>query len=206
MSHTDLHAKTENKTSSSYQERDIWSIGPKFRIETNSNLAGIDGKSVYQMYSWNDNNDVNILSFSESGAFRILNDKRIEIIAGNTSSERGVDIVIAGMNGDVTITAMSNGNIRIKGKNVMIEAIEDLDLKAGRNINATSGSGRILMKANKIDNVALTGNAVQNTFGVRAFAGSPVGAEYIKDVFEGSSPLDVAGGDAAGGDCGGEGE
>jgi chemotaxis receptor (MCP) glutamine deamidase CheD len=184
-------ANCNNNSTESYQERDIMSIGPKFRIETNSNLSGIDGKNVYQMYSYNDNNDVNILSFSESGAFRILNDKKIEIIAGNTSSEKGVDIVIAGMNGDVTITAMSNGNIRIKGKNVMIEAVEDLDLKAGRNINATSGSGRILMKANKIDNVALTGNAIQNTFGVRAFAGSPVGAEYIKDVFEGN--IDVFG-------------
>lgn len=181
-----------NNNTENYQERDIWSIGPKFRIETNSNLAGIDGKNVYQMYSYNDNNDVNILSFSESGSFRILNDKRIEIIAGNTSAEKGVDIVIAGMNGDVTITAMSNGNIRIKGKNVMIEAVEDLDLKAGRNINATSGSGRILMKANKVDQVGLTGNAISDTFGVRAFAGSPVGAEYIKDVFQGG--IDVIGG------------
>ena len=189
---------------SDYQARDICSIGPKYRIEFNSNFPGIDGKNIYQQYSWNDNGDVNVQAFSETGSFRILNDKKIEIIAGNTSQERGVDIVIAGMNGDVTITAMSNGNIRIKGKNVMIEAIEDIDLKAGRNINATSGSGRILMKANKIDNVALTGNAVQNTFGVRAFAGSPVGAEYIKDVFEGASPLDVSGGDAAGADCKGE--
>jgi hypothetical protein len=168
-----------------YESRDIFSLGPKFRIETNTNLVGSDGNNVYQMYSHTDNNDVNLLSFSESGAFRILNDKKIEIIAGNTSSERGVDIVIAGMNGDVTITAMSNGSVRIKGKNIMIEAIEDLDLKAGRNINATSGSGRILMKANKIDTIGLTGNLIDNTFGARAFAKSPVGAEYIRDVFVG---------------------
>lgn len=180
-----------SNSTNNYESRDIMSLGPKFRIETNSNLVGLDGKNVYQMYSYTDNNDVNLMSFSESGSFRILNDKAIEIIAGNKSSDRGVDIVIAGMNGDVTITAMSNGVIKIKGKNIMIEAIEDIDLKAGRNINATSGSGRILQKANKIDQIALTGNAIANTFGVRAFAGSPVGAEYINDVFQGG--LDIAG-------------
>lgn len=174
-----------------FESRDIMSLGPKFRIETNTNLIGSDGKNVYQQYSYTDNNDVNLMSFSESGAFRILNDRTIEIIAGNKSTEKSVDIVIAGMNGDVTITAMSNGSIKIKGKNIMIEAIEDLDLKAGRNITATSGSGRILQKANKIDQVALTGNAINDTFGARAFAGSPVGAEYIRDVFQGG--IDVAG-------------
>lgn len=181
----------ENCNNNNFEARDIMSFGPKFRIETNSNLVGSDGKSVYQFYGYNDNNDVNVMSFSETGTFKILNDKRIEIIAGNTSGDRGVDIVIAGMNGDITITAMSNGNVRIKGKNIMIEAIEDLDLKAGRNINATSGSGRILMKGNKIDQVALTGNAVLENFGKRAFAGSPVGAEFINDVYQGG--LDVAG-------------
>lgn len=73
----------------------------------------------------------------------------------------------------------------------MIEAVEDLDLKAGRNINLVSGAGRIIQKANKIDQVALTGNAILDTFGKRAFALSPVGAEYIDDVFLGG--LDVLG-------------
>jgi hypothetical protein len=81
--------------------------------------------------------------------------------------------------------------VKIKGKTVMIEAVEDLDLKAGRNINMLSGSGRIIQKANKIDQVALTGNAILDTFGKRAFALSPVGNEYITDVFVGG--LNVVG-------------
>jgi hypothetical protein len=47
------------------------------------------------------------------------------------------------------------------------------------------------MKANKIDQVALTGNAILDTFGKRAFSLSPVGFEYIDDVFLGG--LDVIG-------------
>jgi hypothetical protein len=174
-----------------YEARDIFSLGPKFRITTNDIEVGADGKSVYSLYSYNDNNDVNLMSFSESGAFRILNDRTIEIIAGNKSSGKSVDIVIAGRNGDVTITACGNGAIRIKGKSVMIEAVEDLDLKAGRNITASCGSGRILMKANKIDQVGLTGNAITNTFGARCFAKSPVGAEYITDVFVGGTDVNI---------------
>lgn len=176
---------------SNYESRDIFSIGPKFRITTNDILVGADGKSVYSLYSYNDSNDVNLMAFSESGTFRILNDRRIEIIAGNKSSGKDVDIVIAGMNGDVTITAMSNGSVRIKGKSVMIEAVEDLDLKAGRNITASTGSGRILMKSNKIDQTAQSGNAIKDTFGVRCFAKSPVGAEYISDVFVGGTNVNI---------------
>lgn len=86
---------------------------------------------------------------------------------------------------------MKNGAVKIKAKTVMIESLEDLDLKAGRNVNISAGSGRILMKANKIDEVALTGNAINDTFGKRAFMLSPVGAEYIDDVFLGG--IDVTG-------------
>lgn len=168
-----------------YEARDYISVGPKFRITTNDPLMGADGTSVYQMYAYTNDNDVHLQTFTETGSYKILNDKGIEIVAGNTGSEGSVDICLTGMGGDICITAMSNGTVKIKGKTVMIEAVEDLDLKAGRNINLVSGSGRIIQKANKIDQVALTGNAILDTFGKRAFSLSPVGAEYIDDVFLG---------------------
>ena len=178
-------------THRNYEARDYISVGPKFRITTNDPQVGSDGSSVYNMYAYTNDYDVHLQTFNESGAYKILNDRGIEIVAGNRGSDGNVDICITGMGGDICITAMSNGAVKIKGKTIMIEAAEDLDLKAGRNINATSGSGRIIMKANKIDQVALTGNAILNTFGKRAFALSPVGAEYIDQVFLGG--LDVFG-------------
>jgi len=178
-------------THRNYEARNYISIGPQFRIDVNEPLPGCDGISVYKLYSHNDNNDVNIMAFSESGTFHLYNDKSIEIIAGEKNTGKSVDINIASANGDITITAMNDGTIKIKGKNIQIEATEDLDLKAGRNITASSGSGRILMKANKIDQVALTGNAVQNTFGARCFAKVPIGAEYIGDVFIGGNKVNL---------------
>ena len=67
----------------------------------------------------------------------------------------------------------------------MVEAVQDLDLKAGRNITLESGSGSIIMKGNKISNSGLTGNSVLDSFGKRAFALSPVGWEYVDDIFSG---------------------
>lgn len=174
-----------------YEARDYISVGPKFRITTNDPLMGGDGTSVYQMYAYTNDNDVHLQTFTETGSYKILNDKGIEIVAGNTGSAGSVDICLTGLGGDICITAMSNGTVKIKGKTIMIEAVEDLDMKAGRNINLMSGSGRIIQKANKIDQVALTGNAIFDTFGKRAFSLSPVGNEYITDVFVGG--LDVAG-------------
>jgi len=175
----------------SYEARDYLTLGPQFRIDVNEPLCGSDGISVYKLYSYNNSNDVNIMAFTESGSFHLYNDKSIEIIAGEKNTGKSVDINIAGVNGDITITAMGDGTIRIKGKNIQIEATEDLDLKAGRNITASSGSGRILMKANKIDQVALTGNAVQKTFGARCFAKVPIGAEYINDVYVGGTDVNI---------------
>mgnify|MGYP000418331764 FL=1 len=81
---------------------------------------------------------------------------------------------------------MRNGAIRIKGKNVVVEATEDLDMKAGRNINLNAGSGRILMNCNKADIEGLTGTLIEKltgTFGMKVFQGSFVGADLIKDAF-----------------------
>ncbi len=167
-----------------WEARDILSLGPKFRIDINNPQMGCNGTNVYAMYATTDNNDVCLTGLTEGGKYRIYNDRDIEIIAGNKESSEGIDIVIAGMNGDVTITAMKNGAVRIKGKNIMIEADEDIDLKAGRNVTISSGSGRVLLKGNKIDKDALTGNAIVNTFGSQVFSGSFVGADIVKSAFE----------------------
>lgn len=174
----------------SYEARDYISCGPQFRIDVNEPISGCDGIAVYKLYSYNDSNDVNLMAFSESGSFKLYNDRSIEIVAGNKSSPDGVDVVITGLNGDITITAMSNGSVKIKGKNIMIEAVEDLDLKAGRNITAQSGSGRILMKANKIDRDALSGNATPNSFTARCFKPTPLGWDYAGS-FDGDTKVTI---------------
>ena len=134
----------------------------------------------------NINKDINLCGLTEGGTYRIFNDKTIEIVAGQKNKEKQIDITISGQNGDVCITAMRNGAIRIKGKNVVVEAVEDLDMKAGRNINLNAGSGRVLLNCNKADIEGLTGTLIEkitSTFGMEVFKGSFVGADLIKDAF-----------------------
>lgn len=181
-----------------WESRDIFSLGPKFRIDMNNPQMGCDGTDVYMMYATNDNKDISITGLTEGGTYKVYNDKSVELIGGVKGTEGGVDIVIAGMNGDITITAMKNGSVRIKGANIMIKADEDVDIDAGRNINLNAGSGRILLNANKADVKALAGNLIESTTGSfiqRVFTSTEfilgnniggelftgVGMDYLKD-------------------------
>jgi hypothetical protein len=176
-------------TQYNWEERDILSLGPKFRIDTNNPQVGDDGADVYNLYAVNSSKDVSLLGLSEGGTQRIYSDRNIEIIAGAKNKETGVDIIIAGKNGDVVITAERTGKVKIKGLNIMIEADEDVDIKAGRNINLKSGSGRVLLRGNKVDALGLTGNLIEDSFGVSSFLGSFVGGDILNSVFSAGTSL-----------------
>jgi hypothetical protein len=176
----------QGKSAQNWESRDIWSLGPKFRIDVSNPQQGSNGAETYAIYAVNDNKDVNLCGLTEGGTYRIFNDRSIEIVAGQKNKEKQIDITISGQNGDVCITAMRNGAVRIKGKNIVVEATEDLDMKAGRNINLNAGSGRVLLNCNKADIEGLTGTLIEKltgTFGMKVFEGSFVGADLIKEAF-----------------------
>jgi hypothetical protein len=170
-----------------WQGRSISSFGPKFRIDMNNPQMGCNGTEVYNIYAVTNNNDVCLTGLSEGGNYKIYNDHSIEIIAGQKSNSNGVDIVISGRNGDVCITAEKNGRVRIRAQNIMIDADEDVDIKAGRNITLDAGSGRVLLKGNKLDANGLTGNLVPEgtSFGEVVFNGTFVGQDIVKAAFSG---------------------
>jgi hypothetical protein len=152
-----------------YEARDYISIGPNFVITTNDPRPNANSSAVFHKYAYTKENNQHNEILNESGSYHILNDKGIEIAAGNKGSD-GVDICITGQGGDIWITATSTGAVKIRAHTIMIEANEDLDLKAGRNINLNAGSGRIKLEADKIDEIAVNGNAVTNNFLMRAFS------------------------------------
>ena len=160
-----------------WEGRTIDSRSPKFRIDVANPEMGAEGADVYKIYAVTDNNDVNLCSLSEGGKYKIHNDKSIEIVAGMTNTEGGVDIVISGMKGDVIITAMKDGQVKIKGANIVLQADEDIDLIAGRNINI-NGKAKVLLKGNKVHADGLMGNLVESTSG-----------SFIMRIFEGGSSM-----------------
>ena len=170
-----------------WQNRSITSFGPKFRLDMNNPTMGLNGTDVYNLYAVTDNNDVCLTGLTEGGTYHIYNDRSIEIIAGQKSESNGVDIIITGRNGDICITAEKNGRVRIRAQNIMIDADEDVDIKAGRNITLDSGSGRVLLKGNKLDASGLTGNLIPEgtSFGELVFANTYVGIDIIRSAFSG---------------------
>ena len=172
-----------------WEARTIDSRSPKFRIDVANPEMGAEGADVYKIYAVTDNTDVNLCSLSEGGKYKIHNDKSLEIVAGMTNTEGAVDIVIAGMKGDVVITAMRDGQVKIKGANIVLQADEDIDLIAGRNINV-NGKAKVMLKGNKVQADGLIGNLVEETSGsfvMRVFngvAGGAVGMDYLRGAEE----------------------
>lgn len=136
-------------------------MGSNFRIDVNNPQTTVGGNDVYNIYSSNEDGDVCLMGYQQDGSFRIFNDRRIEIAGGQTSNENGIDVIISGRNGDVVVTAEKNGRVRIRGKNVIVQADEDIDMTAGRNISLKSGSGRVLIAGNTIEKDALKGNLLE---------------------------------------------
>lgn len=169
-----------------WQGRSCVSFGPKVRLDMANPQMGLNGSDVYTIYSVTDNKDIFLMGLSEGGLGKIYCDQSIEIVAGQKSQSTGVDIVICGKNGDVTITAEKNGQVRIRGKNVVVDADENISLNAGKDIKIKTG-GRFLIQGNEASCDALTGNLAPkgSTFGELVFAGTYVGANIISSAFNG---------------------
>lgn len=168
-----------------WEARNYWKLGPNFGLEVKNPRNGMDGTDVYTFYATTDNGDQQSFGLSNgSGLFKIYNDHSIEIVAGQTNG-KGVDIVIVGKNGDVTITAERDGNIRIRGKNITIDADENVNISAGKNVNINSAK-RCVIQTNQADIIAETGNAApDNTSAGQRIYGpeTPSGADVIKTAY-----------------------
>ena len=121
--------------SNNWARRKIVSYTPEFRIDVNNPTNGFLGAGVYEKYAHTDSGDISLCGMNQAGVYHIYNDQTIEIIGGGgkNNDRGGVDIVISGMKGSVVITAQENGDIRIKGANIIMEAKEDIKFKCGGN-------------------------------------------------------------------------
>lgn len=161
------------RTNQNWEERNYFSYGPNFRIDCGNPQMGISGENVYQIYGVTDQKDQCFVSISKSGHYKILNDRSVEISAGNKSEEEGIDIAFNAIDGGISLSCLGNGAIQLKGKNIILDASEDIDIKAGRNISITAGS-TLKLKGMKVqlDESSMLGNVVEavlGSFGMRIF-------------------------------------
>ena len=170
------------KPNQNWEQRVVDSRGPKFRLDVNNPQMGADGSNVYLMYAVTDNKDKQFSALSESGTYRLHNERTIEVVSGSKNSPSDVGVKISSVKGDITITVVKNGSVRISGNSVSIQAAQDIDLKAGRNITLSAGSG-VLLRGLKAQANALLGNLVHNggSWLERILKPTMVGSDYLSN-------------------------
>ena len=164
--------------------RDYESFGPHMRIDTGNPEYGFGGGTIYAIIA-EKNNQTSYLGMTENGHYNIFNDDNITI-TGGVEMDGGTSVNIVGKNGDVTITAMRNGDIKIKGRKVIIDADEDINLLSRKNVRIT-GKSSIFFDTPNLATNALTGNLAPRdvTFGGLVFGNSKVGLDKLESAFTG---------------------
>ena len=121
-----------------WQKRQYDSYGPHFRIETANPELGVCGNIAYNLYGYADSGDTSNLGLKGNGQFDIFADQCITIDGGAKVDGGGVCVNIIGSRGDIAITAMDNGDVRIKGRNIIIDADENIEMLAGGKVSIDS--------------------------------------------------------------------
>ena len=179
-----------------FERRILQSYGSRYRLVIQNPEPDVGGPQVFNQQATTDEEDTLSVGLNQKGIYHIYNDKTVEVVGGAGSKESGVDVVITGKNGDVWITAEQDGRVRIRGKNVIVQADEDLDLVGGRNVNIKSGSGRVLVSGNTLEKDGLKGNLLEpdKQWAYRVFDGTGLPAnEFSSLVSEFSGVTDLAG-------------
>ena len=114
-----------------WQLRQYDSFGPHFRIDSGNPQLGYNGTVVYDLLGSGADGNTSTVGMTQGGLYHMYNDQCIEIIGGNKVDGGGVCVNITGANGDVAITAMSSGDVRVTGQNIILDADKNVEINAG---------------------------------------------------------------------------
>ena len=160
------------------ENHEIKSFGPQFFIETGSDKMEKTGKAVYKIAAITKNGKFrNNITFHEPGLARYYTEGRFQVETGYHGKPNDVNYLTTVHQGDYSVNA-DKGAIRIKGKNIILEAEDNLTLKAGTTIQIGEKDGStdlIKLQARKI--IADTkggniGDILKSSSLFKSFAGS----------------------------------
>ena len=161
------------------ENHEIKSFGPQFFIETGSDKMEKTGKAVYKIAAITKNGKFrNNITFHEPGLARYYTEGRFQVEAGDRGEPNDVNYFTVVHNGHYSVNA-DKGEIKLKAKNIVIEATNNLTLEAGNTIQIgypQAGATKLIrLEANKI--VAKTkggnvGDILKTSSLFASFAGS----------------------------------
>ena len=119
------------------QNHEIKSFGPQFFIETGSDRMSFCGRTVYFIGAatklkndgTGESQVKNNISFHETGLARYYTEKQLQIEAGVLSKDNEIAMSTIVHHGDYTVNA-DRGKLRLKAKDIILEAADDITLKA----------------------------------------------------------------------------
>ena len=168
------------------QNWSLWDFdeNPVFKFQTGNPTYGYGGGTVFSQ-QMEQNDQTAAITLTEDGQLNFFNDDTITITGGITKTS-GECLNLVGKNGGVTITAMKNGTVKIKGRNIQIDADENINIESKKNVRI-HGKSSIYFDTPNLATNALTGNlAPRNvTLGGIAFRGTKVGQGAISNAFTG---------------------
>ena len=168
------------------QNWSLWDFDekPNFKFTTGNPTYGFGGGTIFSQ-QMEQNNQTGYWGMTEDGQMNLFNDATLTISGGN-EMEGGECVNIVGANGSVSITAMNNGDIKIKGTNIIIDADQNINIMSKKNVTI-SGKSSIFFDTPNLATNALTGNLAPRdvTFGGLVFRGTKVGGNAISDAFTG---------------------
>ena len=168
------------------QNWSLWDFDekPNFKFTTGNPTYGFGGGTVFSQ-QMEQNNQTGYWGMTEDGQMNLFNDATLTISGGN-EMEGGECVNIVGANGSVSITAMNNGDIKIKGTNIIIDADQNINIMSKKNVTI-SGKSSIFFDTPNLATNALTGNLAPRdvTFGGLVFRGTKVGQSAISNAFTG---------------------
>ena len=175
------------------QNWSLWDFDekPNFKFQTGNPTYGFGGGTVFSQ-QMEQNNQTGHWGMTEDGQMNLFNDATITISGGN-EMEGGECVNIVGANGSVSITAMNNGDIKIKGTNIIIDADQNINISSKKSVTI-SGKSSIFFDTPNLATNALTGNLAPRdvTFGGLVFRGTKVGGNAISDAFTGGKLDSIA--------------
>ena len=148
----------------SNEARVLDSFGPNLVIETNGPV-GVGGGFAYQLYSITKKGSTWQQALHESGLATMAASKGLEIQTGKKNKKGDVSFLAMAHHGDVCLNSNS-GWIRIKGKNVVIDATNQLLLQGKHiilgNADKTTSDAQIIgrkIEINASKEVKVTGGS-----------------------------------------------
>ena len=123
-----------------WEGRQYDSFGPHFRIDSGNPQLGYNGRVVYALLGSGADGNTSTVGMTQGGLYHMYNDQCIEIIGGNKVDGGGVCVNITGANGDVAITAMSSGDVRVTGQNIILDADKNIEINAGGDFRVTANN------------------------------------------------------------------